>query len=796
MPSSDVEPSALAPETSTPPGWLALLLAALVVAVFGATLQGEPVYDDLWLVQQNPTIRDIDRLPDALTSAYWDFLDPETASHIGYWRPLTAVALSIGFRLGDGEAWGFHAISLALHVGSSLLLLRFATRLTRSPMVGFFGALLFALHPAQVEAVAWISAINDPLYGIFAIAALDSFLAWRERGSPGLPSWSCGFLLLALLSKENAAAIVPLALALDLGRPRREPFPAHGPDPGAASSPGSSTLSPFLRPYGALVSVGFVYYLMRVSVFGDAGAGLDRITTYLNVDAAREWSLRLEILGGFLGLALWPWKLNAFRDIRPELPEGDPTLLFAGLWVLVFAILAIVLWKRRLRPHLAAWLMVPAGLSPMLLKMSSIGRFPVSDRFLYVSVAGLGIVIALLVRRVLPAKPAAFALSLIAGLYGARSVARFDYWSDEEALFTQAAEDSPDSPYVLWGLGRVMLERFQATQDLAYLDKARNAFHEVMVIHDKMRPVDPDNPNHVPDRTIYASPDDFLQANLGRGWCAIFQALLVPPHDFSFANRFFMTTIGRFPDSEGAYTGLGVSLMHMNRNEEASAAFRKALELNPKFVEAWLNQGELASRMGHADVARRSFENVVELAPLRVDGLVRLGGAYADSGNEARARELLEQARRLDPENAEVFVFLGNLEAQKGRYDEALILYGQALNLDGTHGLAFLQRGKIWLMRARAGGASLNPNFTKEALLNFERAVLMRPTNIEARLQYANLLLALEAEEEALAQFEYVLGVDVLGEPFEQQRPAIEAEVDRLRAKFPTEEPEPAPSDG
>src|SRR5262245_52031500 len=197
--------------------WLALCVA-LAAIPFLPGLAGGFVYDDLAMVVRNPRIASFAHLPEILGRPMLDFLDPETASHVGYWRPVAGLALTLGYALGGGGPIGFHLVSLGLHLAATAVAFRLAWRLSKSTPIAFFAALLFAVHPTHVEGVSWISAINDPLFGLFALLALDAFVAWRDAGSRGSAWGAALWLLPALLSKEMAAAIAPMALAVDVGR--------------------------------------------------------------------------------------------------------------------------------------------------------------------------------------------------------------------------------------------------------------------------------------------------------------------------------------------------------------------------------------------------------------------------------------------------------------------------------------------------------------------------------------------------------------------------------------------------
>src|SRR5688572_28039545 len=508
--------------------WLGAALALTCLALW-PSLDGDYVYDDRVLVQQNPTIRSVEGLRSAWSGAYWDFLQLETAKQLGYWRPLTAVALHLGWRLGAGEPGAFHALSLALHLLAVGAVFHLARRLARSVEVGGFAALLFGVHPVQVEPVAWISAINDPLYGAALLWGLVAYLRWRERGSRGVPIAAACCFALGLLAKENAVELLPLALALDLGRvPRERPEGGRGD-----RLAGLRTLA---NAYGTFLAVLLLWWLARVAVFGEWSAGVGRVTTQLNIAGVDRLWLRAELFGGFVSLLAWPSSLSLFREIDPVLPRlGDASFLAALGWALAWLAAAVWSFAARARPALTGLLMAAAGVAPALVRFESLGRFVLSDRFLYVSVAGLAFLVAWIAQRRLP-KVLAFGLLglLVAGAV-LRSRARAQDWRDEERLFRATVEASPDSVYARWGLGRVLLERFQATGDRQLIDEAQAAF---TLVQDQISPPQ----GGAPSPHLFYTLDDLLQANCGVGWSFLMRATFDPDYGFDEAELVFDAT--------------------------------------------------------------------------------------------------------------------------------------------------------------------------------------------------------------------------------------------------------------
>jgi hypothetical protein len=81
----------------------------------------------------------------------FEFLDPETATKLGYWRPLAGLALSAGYAVGHGTPLGFHLVSLLLHLAATAVAFRLALRLSGSAAIAFFAGLIFGLHPTKVR---------------------------------------------------------------------------------------------------------------------------------------------------------------------------------------------------------------------------------------------------------------------------------------------------------------------------------------------------------------------------------------------------------------------------------------------------------------------------------------------------------------------------------------------------------------------------------------------------------------------------------------------------------------------
>ncbi|MDP6838699.1 MAG: tetratricopeptide repeat protein [Planctomycetota bacterium] len=724
--------------------------------MFGRALGGELVYDDLLLIGANPALTSLGRIPEAFSSAYWDFLEPAAANGIGYWRPLTAVALTLTHALGEGGVTAFHGLSLILHAISALLLWRLAvaffalrplpasfTSGANAPQVfpgggllPLLAALIFALHPVQVESVAWISAVNGPLSGALGLAMLLAHLAWRRSGTQGIPYLPALCFAAALLAKEQALALPLVLVALDY----------------ATTTEGESARSRLARTYLPLLAILALYYCARCLVFASPLAGFDRLTSHFGLGTQRLLELRFELFGGFLGLLAWPFDLNLFRPFRPVIPAGDGTwlaaLLACAAWLLAF----LTARRRRARTSAGLLLLLPAALAPVIIAVNSVGQFPLSERFLYLAVAGLALLVTDFAARHLPRRLALALLSFVALACGLRSHLRLPAWENEEALFRAAVAANMESPYAHWGLGRVMLDRYRETGHRPFLDEAQLEFlislsggwdygpHTVDL--DGRRPLEerldemsqlvgaPPADRHRDD-SVLVTVNDRLQANLGQAWCHLYlDALPENGGDMNRSRAVFKAVLAAFPESFEAHTGLGCVELASAELSEAIACFDRALALHPDYAEAHHNRGQALARAGQHREAAQAFLAAAARRPGQAQDLIAAARALLEAGAAThleQAGQIIAQAQTLAPGDHQVLGLKSLQLASSGDLVSALVWSTRSLEALGASGID----------GNRGAGRPSRPS---------------RPSRQrgEAQLHHGKLLLALDRKADAV----------------------------------------------
>ena len=165
--------------------------------------------DDFPLIVANPRLQSWSLFFQNLLTPFFSF---PTNPQLHYWRPTTLLSYALELRLWGVSPWGFHLTNILLHTANTLLLYLLLKRFRPEGALPWTASLLFLLHPAHGENIAWISGRTDLLAFLFLALSLLFRLEYEER-KRGL-SLSLLFFALALLSKEAALLFLPLLFLL------------------------------------------------------------------------------------------------------------------------------------------------------------------------------------------------------------------------------------------------------------------------------------------------------------------------------------------------------------------------------------------------------------------------------------------------------------------------------------------------------------------------------------------------------------------------------------------------------
>jgi tetratricopeptide (TPR) repeat protein len=701
--------------------WLSgALLTLAVLLVFWPALRGEFVYDDELLFGRSNVATSSLRAAIAHTfDPLWSFDRPTPTSGVGgsleraFWRPLAVVAFALGRALPFDGATGPHVVSLLAHLAAVFAAWRLATRLIGHELAGSLVALLFALHPLMAEPVGWVAAVNDPLTGAFVLWALVAHARWCTRGPAGVarplvdrvPFVGGLLAFCALLTKEQALVLPVLVVGLDLALGRR---------------PSARSLAPYVVALGA-------WYLARAFIFRDVFAGLlERQGDFGFPSLARAVSFRVELVGGALALLAWPAELAVFRPVRPELPLGDNSVVVGALWLAAYGVaLGVALWRRARAAAFGLALMLVA---PVLVAaaLHTAGRYPLSDRYLYLSVFGAALALVAALWRSLPQKVAVVTALALCAAAVVPTRAHLGTFASSEAFHARAVEAAPDDPYVQLNAGRAELIAYERTLDLRRLYEAychflssltAGTYHGQHQVDDDPRlsieqrierlermlhaPAD----ERRPDPTVFWTAHDRLEANLGQLAVHVHAASSAPIDDFHVPLEIAEQLVGYFGDEPRVWTAKGQ--VHQLRGELdlAAQSFQSALERDRGNVLAWRKLAAVKSELGQHGDARRAYDEAARYAPWDLDLLT---GALMEALREGQlpvARTYLDRYIQAAPATREAAYWRGQVALAEGRFDDALAAFDRALALDPGWGDAMKHRALALLRKEDVLGA-------------------------------------------------------------------------------------------
>jgi protein O-mannosyl-transferase len=422
--------------------WVAGGLAAAALLVFCGSLDGSFVYDDRKQILENHLIREPASLGRALVSDVWAFKGERIESWSNYWRPSFVLWLALENALfGVERPFYWHLANCVLHALATLLAYRLLRRLGVAwPLAAGIG-LLFAVHPAHVESVAWISGAPDLLMTVALLASLNLLV------EPGVspPRRLAAVALFAVgLGAKEAAVVFPLIVAVAAIEQGRRPRQAV-----AASLP--------------FVAVGVVWFVARWSILG-------------RLEVPIPWRLGpVELLLSlpsvscfYLRQALFPFWLG------PSYPLRAVSLASAGAWNLwipaaVLLAVAALAWRVRRRPlRLLGLALFILPLAPALNLNAYIQEQLVHDRYLYLPLLGILSVLLLELRPRL-------GLLVAAGLsmpLAAQSVDYTEAWGSEIQLWSRGVRSDPSSSFNHAQLGDALLRAGRTREAREALDAA------------------------------------------------------------------------------------------------------------------------------------------------------------------------------------------------------------------------------------------------------------------------------------------------------------------------------------
>lgn len=563
--------------------WLFALLIIIAASVpFVFSLGGRFVFDDQAMIVADKTIHSLSNIPKAFTHGLG------AGTH--YYRPFVSVSYIVNYAMFGENPVGYKVTNLLLHVLCALLVFFFARHILKGRSAPLLAALVFAVHPAHTENVAWISGRMDLLATAFALMSILAFYKYDGLGKRGWYIASLGLFLGALLSKESVIVLPALILILMIVR-----------DPRPGIKKAIAEIIPF-------TIIAILFFFVRQQILGQPFAGGNvtppLIQRLLSAPAALLYYCRILVL---------PAQAQPLHDLfKPSL--WHPAII-VGTWASAIVLFAAAVGLRRRFTVLSfSILWVIISLLPAL-HIIPLPWMAICERFLYLPSVGFSLLFGLAGGWIISQRPRLLQniWPMAAGLGFAglliycamQSYAGAALWSNNKALASRMVECGPR-------LSEVRMYAGETYYNVGEIDRAIEEYQTII--------------DHIPRDVEARRRLVVLYTNI---------------KDFESVAQVARVLVKLAPDDPAVHNDLGVALTQIGDLPGAVRAFKQAIQLAPTNPTIQFNYAHVLYRNKEYKKAVEHYRVGLKLKPENGFAGYELGLALQKDGKTDEARKEL-----------------------------------------------------------------------------------------------------------------------------------------------------------
>ena len=553
----------------------------------------------------------------------WAFTSFDAAN----WHALTWLSHALDYQLFGLNPAGHHFVSVLFHALNTVLLFLLLQSVTAYTWRSLTVAVLFAVHPLNVESVAWAAERKTLLSTCLFLLATCAYVAYVRAPSKRKYVSVLGLFALALMSKPQVITFPCVLLLLDFWPLRRTRWLTKQPPiSDATCSPASfSQLLLEKIPLLALAALSAIVTLMAQH----AGNAVRTVEEY-SLASRAETAITSYVV--YVADVFFPHHL---APIYPHATALLPALQIVFAVVILGLISAAAIVLRKTAPYfLFGWLWFLGTLVPMI-GLVQVGLQARADRYMYISVVGIlvacawGISELFRFAKVSAVWPAALS-GLVALALSLATLHQITLWRNSETLWNYTLSVTH---------GNFMAEDNLA-QELAHQGRTQEAlvhFHHILNMH-AWRASD------LIGFGLYEQRNGYATDAIGQ------------------YERAFQTATDPVTRAL-ALSNIGSAYLDLKNTGEAEVNFERALHLDPNNVPALIGSALIAEKSAHFDFAIRQCAKAVSIKPSDL-GYELLGRAYEQSGNSAAANGAYALAQRLSPDYEQTRSLVTHLLAQ------------------------------------------------------------------------------------------------------------------------------------
>ena len=624
------------------PRWkyiICLFLVVTTLAVYWQVSNYEFLnYDDDLYISKNYHVK----VGLNMSGLIWSF----TTAKMNYWLPLTWLSHILDFQLYGMNAGGHHMTSLLFHIINTLLLFFLFKRMTGDIWKSAFASALFALHPLHVESVAWVAERKDVLSTFFWLLTMMAYCRFVEK--PVLTRYFILllFFVLGLMSKPMLVTLPFVLLLMDFW-----PFGRLQLGQVIQTDVVQTQKTSILYLIGEKVPLFLLTAVASVAAYitqkkGGALARMDFALFKIQIANA------LVSYVSYIKKMIWPSQLAVFYPQPGTLQISKS--VGAGLLLIALTVFVVNFWRRF--PYLfVGWFWYIGTLVPVI-GLVKVGGFAMADRYTYIPLIGLFIIIAWFIpdlvalrshRKVLLATFAMLYLSVLMAL----TWKQVRYWENSTALFNHTLNVTTDNSLAHMKLGEALAEHNKNAEAIRHYLEALRINPDFVQVHFNLGDV---------------------HASLG---------------NFEDAVYYYNEALQKKPDFAKAHNNLGNAMARQGNSEAAVYHYNEALKINPNYAGAYYNLGKIAANQGKIEEAILHYRKVLLLNPIMKEALYNLSWTLATHENDKirngeEAVKLAEKLCKITQYNQPLALdALAAAYAETGQFDAAVLTAQNALKL-------------------------------------------------------------------------------------------------------------------
>jgi tetratricopeptide (TPR) repeat protein len=641
-------------------------------------------YDDPKYITENPDIK---------AGITWEsFWQSFTQPHYYMWHPLTTLSHKLDCQLFGLNPFAHHFVSLLFHISNALLLFWILTNITGATWPSAFVAAVFALHPLQVESVAWAAERKTVLSGLFWLLTIAVYIHYTRR--PGISRY---ILLLAVfglcIMTKPVVVTLPFVLLLLDYWPLEQVRLGHNAE---NKNPAKSFSGLQKIPVGRLIAEKIPLFVMSgilglMTFAAQRGGGavvtLDRIPLdYRIANAFLSYT-------NYIGKMIWPSRLAVFYP-HPNANFSKDTLAISVLLFLLMLVFSIYIGRRK-KYIAVGWLWYVVALVPVIGLVQS-GSQAMANRYMYIPMVGLLIIVAWGVKDIVANKRhlqivAAVSAAVVLSIAVTFTRMQVRNWQNSLTLFDYALKTTENNTIAENSYGCALYDEGRVDEAIEHLKKAVHISPIYFDAHNNLGKafIKQKRPNEA-----IACFNELLQKSDKSAEVHYYLALALGMQKrYDDAIRHFARALELDPQYPKAHEKMGIALLAAGKPNEAIEHLKEGLQTTENQADVYANLGVAYIKLGKYEEAIQNLTKAVESKPDSIDALNNLAWLLATGGditgedaNQAIgfAERACELTMHKEPKLLDT---LAAAYAAAGRYEEAVKTAKQAVDMAKAGGL-------------------------------------------------------------------------------------------------------------